>query len=306
MCGIISKVGKPFNLVELIKIYSTMKEGGEGFSQRGTDSFGLFALNTDSGKYCTMKYCSIGDDDLVEFIGEVSSINYDQLASKYNLFIYHNRWASIGKKTDLNLAHPIIEEDWIVLHNGTKQGANIFDTDSDTQGFAKYLLYKGKLRDVSLRDSGVLFAYNKKEKKIYLHKDSSRSLFATSDMKILSSEPLHFISKNWSMVLNNKSLIPFEDVKAITNEDIKFLTSLPKHSPIRSNECCLKKSSNAVLLDGENICYNCISEFDCNLKDIRVGLNELNKVSNLYVNDVYGRGGYYENNTPPASYKRGK
>jgi hypothetical protein len=251
MCGIIVK-SNPLTFEELISIFDS-----DRFLQRGEHGFGLLMINTETGIYEVDKFCEPDESDMMELIYQ-SKKRYEEIKVKYNMFIYHNRWASVGGK-NIKLTHPVESEDWIVVHNGTKAGADILSSASDTEGFAKYILSSPKIRDEFLEDCGVLFGYNKENKKLYFHKDKSRSLWYNHLHKIFASEPLKktFGVDGWG-IISDKAFGLFEEIEYVDNDIVKQVLKA-EDSDKSTCDICSKRSANKIKIEDTHICYNCIT-----------------------------------------------
>ena len=179
MCGILGLFDKENYSQEL-------KAGWSWLDERGTDSYGV-VLATPTG----LKIIKALKKDVI--LEEVEKIEQQQTIL---WALAHNRKASVGS-VNLELAHPIYNNNSIIIHNGTKKTiVELFNKyKSDTQALL-YLLqdlpkqYKSEI----LQKAGVVFHFNLKERLLLFHK-SNRSLYISEDLSYLSSAPI--AKGNW-------------------------------------------------------------------------------------------------------------
>jgi len=90
-----------------------------------------------------------------------------------------------------------------VVHNGTKRAlADVFGTKSDTEAIIPILLSINNKKTIKkiLKNTGVVFAINFNNKKIYFHKDDTRPLVIKKGENLFCSEPIK--DGKWAPIKN--------------------------------------------------------------------------------------------------------
>ena len=187
MCGIIVMFKKDLDWAEDLWMR---------LEHRGTDSFGYYG-RTREGRFIWDKWI---------YNPEIKSLPMEWV-------ILHNRWASVGGKSNYDIAHPIVRKKTYLIHNGTKRELyySIRPAKSDTDAISIIYHQLRNKEDIFqyLDDVGVIFLYDKKNKRIIFHRDKSRPLYINPDFKIIASEPI--IAGRWRMIEPQEMIIPEED-----------------------------------------------------------------------------------------------
>jgi len=165
---------------------------------RGYDSYGIVG-KTNKDRIKTVK--SLYDKNVLEKV------------NNFKWVIAHNRWASIGDKNSLELAHPVINKGIYIIHNGTKKSLyeTINGAKSDTQAIVKlYSDLKVKQNIFKYLDNtGVIFIIDTHNNKIVFHKDKTRPLYINTELKMFSSEPID--KGTWQMISPQNRVYSLKD-----------------------------------------------------------------------------------------------
>ena len=190
MCGIIGGGNK----------YKCLK-GLETLEHRGIDSYGAIVCQNNS--HTPLKSMELFTPT------KTNSNTLEKLleATSGDGYIMHNRWASIGG-INLELAHPITnEQDFSVIHNGTKKSLKeVLSTvvDSDTQAISHLVGKVGlNLLTKMLDGAGVVFVVDK-QGRIFFHKDENRPLFINKDRNLFASEPVE--AGEWMLIKDQNKI----------------------------------------------------------------------------------------------------
>lgn len=212
---------------------------------RGDDSTGVFGVN----KYGNLKMIKSATPGC-DFIQTKTYQDFsDKIFSTYNVLVGHNRAATKGAKTDQN-AHPFIEENICLVHNGTLPShKHLADVEVDSHAICKAIAKRGM--DDALPDVNGAFAliwYDAKEKQLHITRNDQRPLWILEDDSafFIASEPMML---RWLYARNfNKDIAPkffavgsiytwnIDDLKeGYTNKDfpkkassIQYLPAKPK------------------------------------------------------------------------------
>jgi len=111
---------------------------------RGKDATGIAISD---GKEVTVCKSPIA---ATEYIKDVLP-KFDDAISKANLVIGHTRHGTIGDAKDNNNNHPIISDDWVMIHNGTCSSLDKVK-DYKYKGQVDSELYLAHIQDKGLRD----------------------------------------------------------------------------------------------------------------------------------------------------------
>ncbi len=191
MCGIVG-FSKDYILQNYENLDSKLNDYWNKLSHRGEDSYGILTIYTENNKIKFHSLKSLSKEELLKDFKQKVLDKVDK--ENVLLMLCHNRKASIGD-VSLELAHPVVSENSIIIHNGTKKAVvELFSAyESDTQAFNELIEKFNKLNDKKLlkqllSNAGVIFHFDLENLKIIFHK-SNRSLYY-NEVGILSSEPV--------------------------------------------------------------------------------------------------------------------
>jgi len=219
MCGIIGCIGKE-NCLDILL------NGLLQLQNRGYDSAGTCLISENN--FVIKKFASSENESALEKLNKNKNI----LSSKIG--IGHTRWATHGKKNDIN-SHPHLSYDNKIslVHNGIIENfdtlkkflisKNIeFKSETDTEVIANLLAYNINISDESdtfmksLKKTlsqlegtwGLAILYNKEPNKIYCVRHGSPLLVSvTESFALISSEVSGFNNLvNNYFVLNNNDI----------------------------------------------------------------------------------------------------
>jgi glucosamine--fructose-6-phosphate aminotransferase (isomerizing) len=239
MCGIVGYIGK--NNCKKILI-----DGLKKIQNRGYDSVGISLLKNN--KINTYKFASTHTNDSLSLLEEhVLNNNIDSCVG-----IGHTRWATHGRKSDLNahphtdnlnrisIVHNGIIENYLELKNNLIKDGYSFKTETDTEVIAvlisKYLDKENSI-DVSiqkciseLRGSWALcIMFNENPKSMWLTRNGSPLLLGIeSDYAMVSSENSGFNNhiKKYIVIDNNDIIkVTYNNNKLEYSCDIKHFKS---------------------------------------------------------------------------------
>jgi hypothetical protein len=129
----------------------------------------------------------------------------DKAFKEGQFLVGHNRKATVGRVTD-NTAHPFIEDNIILVHNGTLTNhKDIGNTEVDSHAICKSIAKKGHIETIkTLQGAFALIWYDINQKSLFVCRNDKRplSLVETRNSYYLSSEV--GLSK-WIIERNNYS-----------------------------------------------------------------------------------------------------
>ncbi len=146
-------------------------------TQRGWDSTGTFGVQKNGNLYLAK--------DAIHGADFINTKEYKDIRSKMissgQFWVGHNRWATRGNITDKN-AHPFVVEDNIVLvQNGTMRGDHKKhkDVEVDTEAIAHVIHDTGDIEEAlnKIDASFALVWYNVKNKTLHLIRNNERPLY---------------------------------------------------------------------------------------------------------------------------------
>lgn len=228
MCGIVGYIGYYNNASEYII------NGLDLLQNRGYDSAGITTKHMQNNdiNIITSKYANNENNKSIDILKN----NIDKHANS-NIGIGHTRWATHGKKSDIN-SHPHSDMDNIIyiVHNGIidnylelKQillkNNYTFVSETDTEIIASLIAYYYKINNYCnfkkvlnqvnkiLKGSYALVIFNKKEpNKLFLLKNGSPLLLGYNNkISLIASETIAFLNKvdNY-IVLEDNDLLSIE------------------------------------------------------------------------------------------------
>ncbi len=156
---------------------------------RGKDSTGLYMVK-ESGNVEWIKEASPAPTFLNN--SEVESA-LNRLSWKFVMAVGHNRAATIGAKTDEN-AHPFVEDNIILVHNGTISNKTELNSsvEVDSHAICHAIKEYGIVNALPMIDGAFALAvYDADAKQFYLVRNEKRPLFfaESEDFWIFGSEP---------------------------------------------------------------------------------------------------------------------
>jgi hypothetical protein len=186
MCGIVGVITK--------NKHGMSKQNTEIFSQllycdavRGFDSTGIYNVN----KFGNVDWMKSQYSPATLLSQSLYKETMDAAFKEGRFLVGHNRKASVGAVSD-ETAHPFVEEDIILVHNGTLfNHKKLADTEVDSHAITIAIKEKGHLGALKELDGAfALVWYNVTEKKLYLARNDKRPLhlLETQDSWYISSE----------------------------------------------------------------------------------------------------------------------
>lgn len=181
---------------------------------RGADATGCFAVN----KYGNIR----GVKQAVPAPYFIQSAKFDEFAEGFlhdTFAIGHNRKATFGDKGDSSHAHPFMEENLVLVHNGSltnHKELGIDDAEIDSDALVKSFARVGVEETLNkVYGAYALIWYDIEQKKLFFTRNAQRPLWMLKSQGVtaLSSEPgLAY----WVMARNNKKVDEVVEVKTDT------------------------------------------------------------------------------------------
>ena len=178
MCGIVGVIEKG-NFGFTSSSVNSFKDMLIIDSYRGMDSTGVFLVNVD-GNVNWSKNTDHGWNFVYysENEKELDPLIWSPAKENGKILVGHNRKATSGEVTDEN-AHPFIQDNIIVVHNGSVRGHKKFaDTEVDSHSLAYLFSSKPLEEAIPLLDGAFALAwYDINKKEFYLLRNNERPLF---------------------------------------------------------------------------------------------------------------------------------
>ena len=183
---------------------------------RGMDSTGTFAVN----KHGNLKM--VKDASPTPFFINKKEANtyFNDFISDYHIVVGHNRKATMGATVSEN-AHPFIEGNICLVHNGTLQNHyKLANRTVDSNAIAAHIEehgYKSLLKNIE--GAYALIWYNAAEKTLYFTRNAERPLHLveTSERIFLASE-----SKMLDWILDRNDVTKYSIQNVPTDKVFKF------------------------------------------------------------------------------------
>lgn len=183
---------------------------------RGMDSTGVFGVN----RHGNLDMCKDASPASFFLNKKDSNKFFDNVISDYHIMVGHNRKATMGGVTS-ETAHPFIEEDICLVHNGTLTNhKKLADTVVDSHAVCHHINahgYKSALRNIE--GAYALIWYDASNKTLYFCRNSERPLHLveTADRIYLASEEKML---DWLLSRNDVSKYTIQSVP--TDKVFKF------------------------------------------------------------------------------------
>lgn len=183
---------------------------------RGMDSTGTFAVN----KHGNLKMVKDASPAPFFINKKESNTYFNDFISDYHIVVGHNRKATMGATVSEN-AHPFIEGNICLVHNGTLQNHyKLANRTVDSNAIAAHIEehgYKSLLKNIE--GAYALIWYNAAEKTLYFTRNAERPLHLveTSDRVFLASE-----AKMLDWILDRNDLGKYTIQNVPTDKVFKF------------------------------------------------------------------------------------
>jgi len=226
MCGIVGLIAKSNTMGFTYKHKQMFEQLLYINALRGPDSTGAYLVNKH-GNVKWAKKASMSD----VFLNHAGGKNLLQDAT-YNttIMVGHNRKATFGTVNDEN-AHPFIEEDIILVHNGTLRNHKTLNKEVavDSHAIAHAIKDHGITRAISkIEGAFAVAAYDATKKHFYLFRNEERPLWLAEmdNVWIFASEPWMIFGIAWRQEMKIKQPIQIEAGKLytfdITENEVKM------------------------------------------------------------------------------------
>jgi len=236
MCGIVGSFGG-IRKKDLLFYWDML-------SHRGLDSYGVIVKTQD--KIIAAK--SLWDDKAIK------NINL-QVA---DWIIAHNRKSSIGG-ISIDLAHPISNKTTLVIHNGTNRNLymSVKSAKSDTHAIALIFNKLKRKKDIFdfLNDIGVVWIIDENERRIYFHKDKSRTLYYCIERNLFASEPIDI--GTWQMIDNQEMVLDLDKFEIDFVKNVKLEKKKVELKNIKIGFCSTC-GQEKLMEEGVYKCPDCI------------------------------------------------
>ena len=187
MCGIVAMIAKDTMGFDF-KSKTVFEQMLFANSLRGKDSTGVFGIN----KYGNLKMIKAAQQAPTFLQSKTAQEFIEDTYSKYKIVVGHNRATTKGATNDTN-AHPFIEGDICLIHNGTLHShKHLKDVEVDSHAICHAMAekpYKEVLQE--LYGAFALIWYNAKEKILRIARNKERPLYIieTDRVDYIASEP---------------------------------------------------------------------------------------------------------------------
>jgi predicted glutamine amidotransferase/ribosomal protein L37AE/L43A len=269
MCGIIGLIEPKENFKSIKELQEFIERGFILNRHRGTDSYGsmIFLKNK---KYFIVKSLTL-KGWREKFNKKLENIEIDDIL----MVINHHRKATVGL-VNIRLQHPVIIESKdkknrvYVIQNGTKEKLQEIvieelglDKEKDKEEinqisdtwaigyiyntlkpYKSYIHFQAMIN--FLKKSGVVFIYDKQRKKLLFHKDATRQLWYSKELKLFTSEPI--MAGSWYKI---KSIDWFGDLNRFVDKIPTFVDKIERKFVeevcIRCNKPFIKETDTYIL-----------------------------------------------------------
>lgn len=216
MCGIVAIISKQTSTGFLYKDKTIFLQMLISDMFRGMDSTGTFAVN----KHGNLKM--VKDASPAPFFINKKEANtyFNDFIYDYHIVVGHNRKATMGATVSEN-AHPFIEGNICLVHNGTLQNHyKLANRPVDSNAIAAHIEehgYKSLLKNIE--GAYALIWYNATEKTLYFTRNAERPLHLveTSDRVFLASE-----AKMLDWILDRNDVTKYTIQNVPTDKVFKF------------------------------------------------------------------------------------
>lgn len=210
MCGIVGAVSSSTS-----GFFQAHQSAFEGLlwadTLRGADSTGVFGVN----RYGNVDYLkSKGDPSVLFRTPEWKEFN-DDIYSQFHMVVGHNRKATRGATSDEN-AHPFVEDNTILVHNGTLYNhTSLTDkkVEVDSHAILHSIVERGIEKTIEELDGAfTLVWYHADDKKLHICRNDQRPLH------IANTQGAWFFASEDKML---KWILDREDIKIVDMTNCK-------------------------------------------------------------------------------------
>ena len=216
MCGLVCIMSKQASTGFLYKDKTIFLQMLISDMFRGMDSTGTFAVN----KHGNLKMVKDASPAPFFINKKESNTYFNDFISDYHIVVGHNRKATMGATVSEN-AHPFIEGNICLVHNGTLQNHyKLANRTVDSNAIAAHIEehgYKSLLKNIE--GAYALIWYNAAEKTLYFTRNAERPLYLveTSERIFLASE-----SKMLDWILDRNDVTKYTIQNVPTDKVFKF------------------------------------------------------------------------------------